>query len=129
MHQIIEGAWIIETDEPPDIAYSIEDECTLVVRLEANATTGYNWSYAISDEEMLVCDGEAYLPDESGEGMVGTGGTYAAKFSPTMKGAGWVAIAFSYACPWETDVKPVETRELNVWINEAGTLSVGEKAE
>ena len=129
MHQIIEGAWIIDTAAPQEAAYTIEDEMILTVSLEANETTGYSWSYAISDEELLVCDGEEYIGDEGAEGMVGTGGTYVAKFSPTTKGAGWVTITFSYARPWETAEEPMETRELNVWITEAGTLSVEVKNE
>lgn len=127
MHQIIEGAWIIDTDAAPQVAYTIEDESVLIVSLEANATTGYEWTFTLSDEGMLDCVSEEYLADESPEGMVGTGGTYIATFRPAMNGAGWVTITFSYARPWETDEEPEITHELKVWVTEAGTLSVGKK--
>ena len=127
MHQIIEGAWIIDTEASSGIAYTIEDETVLTVSLKANATTGYSWTYAISDEGMLACEGEDYLPDESGEGMVGTGGTYTATFSPTMQGAGWVTVTFRYARPWETDAEPAEIIDLDVWIYESGCLTVESK--
>ena len=126
MHQIIEGAWIIDTGTSPAVDYTIQDGSTLIVSLAANATTGYSWTYAISDEEMLACVSEDYITDASEEGMVGTGGTYIAKFSPTLKGAASVTITFSYARPWETDEDPADTRTLDIWINEAGVLYVEE---
>ena len=45
-----------------------EDECVLTVRLDANPTTGYEWSYAFSDDTALELLTDEYVEDAHAEG-------------------------------------------------------------
>lgn len=48
-----------------------QDENSLTFDFEANATTGYSWSYALSEEGVLELLSDSYVEDEHEEGMVG----------------------------------------------------------
>lgn len=110
--------------EPMALTYDLEGETVLTVRLQANPTTGYQWTYEISDPKLLACEKEEYVPDENSQGLMGAGGTYVAVFSPTTQGAGAVELTFRYARQWESGEEPVETYTFQLWIMESGTLSV-----
>lgn len=110
-------------DERMAVDYEIEGDTVLTVRLQANATTGYAWTFENSDETILACEKEEYVPDENQEGLAGVGGTYVAVFAPTMRDAGKVTLTFRYAREWETE-EPAETYIFDLWINEAGLLTV-----
>lgn len=110
-------------DESLRVTYELEEETTLTVRLRENPTTGYEWTYEISDEALLKCEKEEYVPDGSEKDLVGAGGTYVAVFSPALEGAGAVKLTFRLARDWEAE-QPLQTHTFNLWIYEAGTLSV-----
>ena len=81
------GAALAETASPE--SYGI----TLV----ENATTGYLWSYAVSDETVLsVIDGEQAAGDES---LAGAPGTHS--FSVVGVAAGEASVTFTYSQPWD----------------------------
>lgn len=103
--------------------YDIQENTDLTVRLPANPTTGYQWTFQISRETALRCEQEEYVPDENPQGLVGSGGTYVATFSPTMQDGGWVNLRFRYVREWEPE-EPAQTYVFRLWIDEAGLLSV-----
>jgi len=72
---------------------------SVTVALVANATTGYEWSYRMSDEGILEETDDHYEEDEHPEGMVGVGGTQ--YFTFAAAGDGEVTVTFTYAQPWE----------------------------
>ncbi len=110
---------------PSGLAYELSDgEDSLTIRLAANATTGYSWILALSDESMLRVEDEDYIVDESAAGLVGAGGTYVVTLRPTMEGAGMVTATFTYSQPWEELASPAATVTFDIWITEAGTLMV-----
>lgn len=69
----------------------------LTVRLEANATTGYSWSYKIWDEGSLELLTNEYIEAPHAEGMVGTGGAWIASFRLTSERDGKNYINFYYS--------------------------------
>lgn len=104
--------------------FYLNEDCTaLYVSLDANATTGYSWSYALSDEEILTCTKEEYVPFPTDGIMVGSGGTFEAQFAGTFKKAGHVTLTLSYARPWES-VQPIESHEIKLFVNEANLIEL-----
>ena len=55
-----------------------------------------------------------YQQAESGEGMVGTGGTEIWKFMAVKKGK--TSLCFYYLRPWERSIAPVKTNTWNITV-------------
>ena len=96
-----------------------KDQTSLQVLLEANPTTGYVWSYEISDPDILAAAFFDYAPDDA-ENKTGTGGVYGGSFVPT--GSGEVSITFRHMRPWEDT--PIETKVLEISVSAEGLVSV-----
>lgn len=115
---------VAETAAETEAWYSLnEDEDVVTVRLPANATTGYEWTYEISNPERLKVVSAEYIPDENKEQMVGVGGTYVASFEGTFESAGFVSVKFTYARSFEADSEP-SVRTLYLFITESNQLQV-----
>jgi len=113
-----------ESGAPVDLYELDEDQCVLTVRLPANATTGYQWDFEISNPELLELIASEYVADEAAQGMVGAGGTWAASFKSagTAEGMGGrVALTLRYARPFEPEtVEPAAGYSLDIWVVENG---------
>lgn len=80
---------------------------TLMVRLPANPSTGYDWSYSVTGEGMLRQEGDVIREVKGGsKGMVGSPITEVWNLKALRSGA--FTITFSYARPWEKDVPPAK---------------------
>lgn len=102
--------------------YSLNENGEAVtVCLSANATTGYAWSYAISEPSRLKAVSAEYIPDESSAQRLGAGGTYAAVFEGVPENPGLVSVQFTYARPFETDGSQT-VRTLYLLADEDGRL-------
>ncbi len=109
---------------PNDSWYELsEDECVLTVRLDANATTGYEWTYSFSDDKALELLTEEYVEDEHPEGEVGVGGYWAASFMGTFETAGNVDLTLTYARSFEPE-QPARQIVMHLFINEANLIQV-----
>jgi len=87
----------------------------LVVQLPSNPSTGYSWRMLPFHQGLLAQCGEpGYEPVRSSKRLVGAGGRETWKFRAV--GAGSLKLTFSYARPWENDVKPVRMIEWPVTI-------------
>lgn len=86
----------------------------LTVRLEGNATTGYMWSFEISDPEILELITEEYVPDQVAEGVVGAGGMWNASFKPTFNKDGEVRLTLQYGRSWEQQPLYIKTIDMKV---------------
>lgn len=103
--------------------YEIEPETgVLTVRLSANATTGYEWTFASTDESAVELITSEYIADEAAADQVGVGGTYVASFRGLKQTADTVELTFSYGRAWEE--KPIEMRTLTLSIDKDNRLSV-----
>ncbi len=71
---------------------------TVVVSLDANATTGYSWSLAAGDT--FTIEKSEYVPDENPEQLAGKGGTQVVTIRVTK--AGESQLTGTYARAWET---------------------------
>ena len=69
----IESAKYVETYADTWVEMS-EDARVLTVRLDANATTGYSWTYEIDNPAVLELVTAEYAPFENEEGLLGVGG-------------------------------------------------------
>lgn len=71
---------------------------TIVVSLDANATTGYSWKFTAGDTFTIVSS--KYVPSPAPSGMVGTGGTQVVTLKVTK--AGQSDLTGTYRHQWET---------------------------
>ena len=88
----------------------------LVVRLPANPSTGYSWTYTVVGDEVLRLDsvsGEAPAPN----GMVGVPGEQVWSFR--AQGSGRAVLRYVYARAWEKHTPPAKTFTLNVTVSPA----------
>lgn len=97
-----------------------EDGKILTLRLPANATTGYEWSFTVLDP-VINCLTSEYVADEAAEGMVGVGGTFVASFNAREGQTGTTEIDLTYG---RGDEDIAESRSVTVTAKEDGTLSV-----
>ena len=111
-------------NQDPDAAwYEIDpDTGVLTVRLSANASTGYEWTFTTTDDQAVELLTSEYVEDEAEEGLVGVGGTYVASFRGLKQTADTVELTFSYGRSWEE--KPVEMRTLTLSVDQDSKLSV-----
>jgi inhibitor of cysteine peptidase len=86
---------------------------TFTIALDANATTGYNWSQTTKDTGVVAFVDNAYLAEARDPQVVGGGGTDTFTFKAVGKGT--TTISFAYARPWES-VPPAKTRTITVTV-------------
>jgi inhibitor of cysteine peptidase len=88
----------------------------LVITLESNPTTGYQWEVIEVDALVLKQQGEAtFEMADSGEPPPpGTGGTETFRFE--VVGAGQTSLELIYHRPWEKDVEPLATFSIRVVV-------------
>ena len=80
----------------------------LVIRLSANPSTGYDWSYSATKSGMLRQEGKVAREGRTSEkGMVGAPATELWTLKALR--AGSLSIIFSYARPWEKGVPPARS--------------------
>ena len=89
----------------------IERGRMLVVSLEGNPTTGYNWEES-HDAGILSLVEEEYRPDEKAPGLVGAGGTQYFRFKALKVGS--AAITLTYKRRWETE--SIDQKVFNVVV-------------
>ena len=82
-----------------DTAISVKSGEAFTISLEANLTTGYEWTAVVGDETVLVLDKSEYVADEAAEGVVGTGGTEVFTFNALKSGK--TSIEMVYQQSWE----------------------------
>lgn len=71
---------------------------TVVLSLESNPTTGYDWAVEGIDEEVCTLTYDSYLALPAAPGMVGTGGAHL--FEVFGLSPGEVELTFAYRRPW-----------------------------
>ncbi len=100
--------------------YCYDDE--ILVELDANYTTGYEWTVFI-DGTCVSLDDQEYISHEEPRGMVGVGGTWKCELEAECDGE--AVITFVYARPWDkTDI--AQTRTLKVTVSEGMITNIQE---
>ena len=84
----------------------------LVVVLEGNPTTGYLWEVEGVDKSILQpIDDAVFLPDSD---AIGSGGKLTLRFHAMATGQ--TTLRLVYHRPWEEDVAPLKTFEVNIAV-------------
>ncbi|MHB8106130.1 MAG: protease inhibitor I42 family protein [Candidatus Cryosericum sp.] len=86
---------------------------TFTVPLDANMSTGYNWTQTTKDTSVVAYVDMAYVATASASQVVGGNGTVTFTFKAVGKGT--TTIVFAYARPWEK-VPPAQTRTITVTV-------------
>ena len=89
-------------------------EDTLILTIDGNPTTGYNWEVGEVDQTILEPLGEPEYDSDSA--LIGSGGTYTFTFKAAA--AGTTNLKLIYYRSFEKDVPPVETFEITVVVND-----------
>ena len=77
----------------------------LVITLDANETTGYEWQLAgMVDDSLIKPVSSEYVPDNTG--LVGSGGKSIWTFKAVQ--AGKTQLSFKYIRSWEKDTPPAK---------------------
>ena len=88
---------------------------TLMVTLESNATTGFQWELAsISDQTVLEQVDHQFVSPPEDTGMVGAPGKEVWTFKALKEGSS--TISMEYSQPWEGGTKAAETFSLTVVV-------------
>lgn len=86
---------------------------TLVVTLDGNTTTGYNWLLQAMDPAILKQVGEpAYTPESN---QLGAPGKIALTFQAVKSGQ--AKLVLNYMRPFEKDTAPLNTFEVTLVVN------------
>lgn len=98
-----------------DLELRVKVKDSFLIDLDANATTGYQWS-ADFYNSIIELESQEYIVEESAEGMVGQGGKERFKFRALSVGE--IDITFSYSRFWEEGVPPIEQKIFRIIITE-----------
>lgn len=99
----------------------------LTIRLDSNPSTGFDWTFDISDPELIELLTMEYVPDTYDDIICGGGGTWVASFRNFSGKIGSVTVTFEYARPWED--RAIEERVLHMEIGTSGEIIVKEAPE
>jgi len=85
----------------------------IIITLDSNPSTGYNWETKDLDTTMFEQVGDPTFTI-SDPGLVGSGGTLTLTFKALK--AGTTALTLVYHRPWETGIDPIDTFEVTVTV-------------
>nr|WP_242693934.1 protease inhibitor I42 family protein [Proteiniclasticum aestuarii] len=107
---------------PDDASNAVSYEGkALIIELEENPTTGFSWSYTISDTDVIHLVEDVYTEDSEDPEVVGGGGMHQYKFEGLS--AGEATIIFDYFKSWEGEETAEDHVEYTVIVNEDGTIA------
>ncbi|MBA7521027.1 hypothetical protein ES705_13127 [subsurface metagenome] len=89
---------------------------TLVITLESNPTTGFQWEVTENDESILQQKGEAEFKssDTGNPPASGKGGTETFRFDAQNTGNGTLKLIYHRS--WEKDIEPLKTFTLQIKV-------------
>ena len=90
-----------DTDDGSQVALEVGQ--TLVLSLDSNPTTGYQWEIAELDEAILRETGHEYKADQPV--VTGSGGKDVWRFQARTSGS--TTLSLEYRRPWEEGVEPI----------------------
>ena len=93
---------------------------TAEISLAGNASTGYQWTYIITDETVLSVKSSKY-DDGNTKGIVGASGVYSFLLNGLKEGES--TIVFSYARSWEDNVDPLYTLTYTFKVDSSKKIS------
>ena len=100
-----------KSDSRAEISYN-SDKTAVSISVDENATTGYSWTYVISDESKLSLAGSDFSQSVSDTEIVGAGGTRTFSFKALDMGDAVVTLI--YQRDWEAE--PIRIVNVSVKI-------------
>lgn len=105
-----------QTEPAAPVLGVYERDGALIVALDGNPATGYEWVFEGEAAAGCLTGGEGeYTPYPSSELEVGTGGVFTFRFEPVA--AGEQTLRFAYLRSWEEN-SAIETYEITVTVRE-----------
>jgi inhibitor of cysteine peptidase len=104
---------VVQGDDDRRSSVALCKGCELTVNLAGNPTTGYIWEIVAIDPGVLRQVGEAEFRSE--QTLIGSGGTMIFRFTGIE--AGSTSLKFVYHRPFEKNMPPIRTRELQVVVS------------
>ena len=95
------------------------------VELEGNPTTGYEWTYELSNPRIIREVSYEYIGYQGDEEVVGVGGVFVFSFAGLTEGE--TEITFNYSRSWEEDIPPKETVVYLAVVDSNNTLTLTKK--
>ncbi|KPK37404.1 MAG: hypothetical protein AMJ65_14630 [Phycisphaerae bacterium SG8_4] len=117
LFEVYRSAETVEVSEDNDCGQiELELGKLLVVTLESNPSTGYQWELIESNESILKQFGQSeYKPSETSDApIVGTGGREIFRFKAISSGQ--MTLQLVYRRPWEEGAEPLKTFSLQVVV-------------
>lgn len=93
----------------------------LSISLAGNPTTGNEWTYTMSDGDVLMELFSGYAADETSEGTAGAGGLYSYAFAGMKEGE--TTLDFAYA-PVGDGNEPIDTYVVTLSVDADGSITV-----
>lgn len=81
--------------------YQNAKKTKVMIELESNPSTGYEWKYTMDKKGIVTCVRDLYEPEEDTSEYPMAGAPGWAKYAFKAKKAGTVTITFRYARQWE----------------------------
>lgn len=81
------------------VAYAQDPASSVTLTYWDNPTTGYSWTYTVSDDTLLSVTDNGYTADANASQAAGVGGTHS--WTLAGKAEGDVSITFQYGQAWE----------------------------
>ena len=85
---------------------------TLVLSLDSNPTTGYQWEITELDEAILKQTGHEYEADQPV--LIGSGGKEVWRFQAQSSGS--TTLSLGYKRSWEERIEPIQTYSVEVAV-------------
>jgi inhibitor of cysteine peptidase len=100
------------TDKQNGTSKHLKPGNVLRITLDANATTGFEWTVKSVDESVIKLTDSGYIPPA--KALPGAGGKAVLEF--TAQSRGKTEIVLIYSRSWEKDVKPLKFYRLKILV-------------
>jgi len=99
-----------DTDDGGQVALEVGQ--TLVLSLDSNPTTGYQWEITELDEAILKQTSHEYEADQPV--LIGSGGKEVWRFQAQSSGS--TTLSLGYKRSWEEGIEPIQTYSVEVAV-------------
>jgi inhibitor of cysteine peptidase len=94
---------------------------SITIILQENPTTGYTWSIAIDNKDILALASDKYTPTPTDAKIVGSGGLHTYVFQ--TKKPGTALITFDLGQQWDGGQKGAQTQKYQITVGQDGNAS------
>ena len=111
LQTVLFGREVVVTEKNNGETIELDVHDTLQVNLAGNPTTGFVWEESSPASPILCPANHIYTPSGT---LMGSGGVFSFMYQATSHGS--AQLSFVYRRPWETDVSPLQTFSITVFV-------------